>query len=78
MDRVDASVGTALADTTLYMDKDIWFKLLQDGGLEMSVKEKIEWNEKPTKRKANNIVIGDRFYPGLYKIAKFSPNHEGQ
>ena len=70
MDEVDASIRIALTDPSLYLDKDIWFKLLQDSGLEMSMKDKVEWNKKLLKRKANNIVIGNSFYPDLYKIAK--------
>lgn len=60
-----------LADRSLYMERDQFFDLVQDAGVEMSEVDKLSYSTllaKP-KRKAKNISYDNRFHPLLYTLA---------
>ena len=57
-----------LADRSLYMERELFFKLVQDAGNEMSEVEELSYSTRlaKPKRKAKNIAYGNQFYPDLY------------
>lgn len=64
------------SDISVYLNQDLYFKLLQDDGSPWTKKEKVQHGElqalKPKKAvtRRMNIFSKGRFYPLLYKLGK--------
>ena len=61
-----------LTNTTFHVDRERWFDLLQDDGLEMVGEEKTTYGtpvKGKRKNKHYNIAHRGRFYPKLYQLA---------
>ena len=72
----DSSEERPVMDISLYLDQELYFKLLQDDGCAMSDKEKEEQTSlqllKPKKNVSRrmNIFFKGRFYSLIYKLGK--------
>ena len=65
------SVDEIIADTRLHLEREIFFDLLQDGGIEMTDVEAMSYKStlaKP-KRKSKKIAFGTRFFSDLYTLS---------
>ena len=65
------SVDEIIADTHLHLEREIFFDLLQDGGIEMTDVEAMSYKStlaKP-KRKSKKIAFGTRFFSDLYTLS---------
>jgi hypothetical protein len=62
-----------LTNTAYHVDRERWFNLLQDDGVEMSVEEKATYSTPVKGRRKNkhyNIAVKGRFYQKLYSLAQ--------
>ena len=67
------TLQSILTNTAYHVDRERWFELLQDDGVEMSVEEKDTYStpvKGKRKNKHYNIATKGRFYPKLYSLAQ--------